>query len=633
MHLHGIDIAVIVAYLAGSVLVGYWVSHRASRDMRAYFLGGNVLPWYVLGISNASGMFDISGTMLLVYWMFVYGVKSVWIPWLWPTFNQIFLMVYMSTWLRRSKVMTGAEWIETRFGRGRGAQLAHVIVVIYAFISIVGFFTYGFKGIGKFAATFLPWQLSVNQYALVLIAITAVYVIKGGMFSVVITEVMQFCILSVASFAVGIIAMMKVRPGTLEHFVPSGWENVFFGWHLDLDWSNLVPAANARVAQDGYGLFGFFIMMLLFKGILLSAAGPAPNYDMQRVLSSKNPREASMMSGWVNVVLTFPRYFLITGLTVLALVFFSEQIRRMGTDMDFERILPLALAMFVPSGLLGVLIAGLLAAYMSNFAATVNAAPPYFVNDIYKRFINPNASAKTYVRLSYLSSFAVVVLGVLIGWYVTSVNNVVIWIVTALWGGYTASNVLKWYWWRFNGYGYFWGMVAGISSALTVPAAVARIRPLENFARAHSLNLDVSVSFGVVFLLSLLGCFLGTLLTAPEDEEVLKDFYRSVRPWGFWGPILEKVRQEDPSFRPNKDFLRDMFNILVGMIWQVALVALPIYIVTWRLRNATLTVLLIASTSLVLKYVWYDHLKELEHIDQYKGPPNAVREPHPAGKG
>jgi len=632
VQLHAIDIAVIIAYLAGSVLVGYWVSHRASRDLKAYFLGGNVLPWYVLGISNASGMFDISGTMLLVYWMFVYGVKSVWIPWLWPTFNQIFLMVYLSTWLRRSNVMTGAEWIETRFGRGRGAQLAHLIVVIYAFISIVGFFTYGFKGIGKFAATFLPWQLSVNQYALLLIAITAIYVIKGGMFSVVITEVMQFCILSVASFAVGIIAMTKVAPGTLERFTPSGWENVFFGWHLNLDWSNLVPSVNARIAQDGYGLFGFFVMMLLFKGILLSAAGPAPNYDMQRVLSCKNPREASMMSGWVNVVLTFPRYFLISGLTVLALVFFSGPIRAMGTDMDFERILPLALAMFVPSGLLGVLIAGLLAAYMSNFAATVNAAPPYFVNDIYKRFINPNASPKTYVRLSYLSSFAVVVLGILIGWYVTSVNNVVIWIVTALWGGYTASNVLKWYWWRFNGYGYFWGMVAGIFSALTVPAAIRRITPLEDFARAHSLNLEISVGFGVVFVLSLIGCFLGTLLTAPEDEEVLKDFYRRVRPWGLWGPILKKLQQEDPSFGPNKDFARDVFNIVVGMIWQIALVALPIYIVTWRLRQAALTLLIIVITSVVLKFKWYDHLKELEHINGYRGPLNAVREPHTAGK-
>ena len=106
---------------------------------------------------------------------------------------------------------------------------------------------------------------------------------------------------------------------------------------------------------------------------------------------------------------------------------------------------------------------------MSNFAATVNAAPPYFVNDIYKRYIRPDAPPRTYVRLSYLSSFAVVVIGVLIGWNVTSVNSVVVWIVSGLWGGYTASNVLKWYWWRFNGYGYFWGMVAGIASALALP--------------------------------------------------------------------------------------------------------------------------------------------------------------------
>ena len=86
--------------------------------------------------------------------MFIYGLKSVWIPWLWPVFNQIFLMVYLSTWLRRSNVMTGAEWIQTRFGTGRGAQLSHMIVVIYALVSVIGFLTYGFKGIGKFAVDF-----------------------------------------------------------------------------------------------------------------------------------------------------------------------------------------------------------------------------------------------------------------------------------------------------------------------------------------------------------------------------------------------------------------------------------------------------------------------------------------------
>ena len=614
MHLHALDVGIIVAYLLSTVLIGYWVSHRASQSMQNYFLGGNKMPWYMLGISNASGMFDISGTMLLVYWMFVYGLKSVWIPWLWPTFNQIFLMVYLSSWLRRSKVMTGAEWIQTRFGTGLGAQLSHLIVVVYAFVSIIGFFTYGFKGIGKFAAELLPFHLSPNQYALILVSITAIYVIKGGMISVVITEVVQFFILAIASFAVGIIAMIKVSPDTLRKVVPAGWDNIFFGWHLGLDWSTFLPAATAKIAADKYELFGFFVMMLLFKGILISAAGPAPNYDMQRVLSSKNPREASMMSAWVNIVLTPPRYFLIIGLTVLAAAFFGPELRAMGTNLDFETVLPMALGRFVPVGLLGFLIAGLLAAFMSNFAATVNAAPPYFVNDIYKRYINPHASPKTYVRLAYLSSFVVVVLGVLIGWYVTSVNSVVLWIVSGLWGGYTASNVLKWYWWRFNGFGYFWGMMTGIGSALVLafPGLLDKLPIVESFEARYPVNLEVTIIFPLVLGISLIGCLLGTLLTKPEEDAVLMDFYRRVRPWGFWGPVLKKVLAEDPGFERNRDFPRDMFNIVVGIVWQIALVVLPIYVVIQEFTRAAITLAVVLATAAILKFTWYDHLKVRE---------------------
>jgi Na+/proline symporter len=625
MHLHIVDIVIIVTYLLCMVLVGYWVSKRASQSIQNYFLGGNTMPWYVLGVSNASGMFDISGTMLLVSWMYVYGLKSVWIPWLWPTFNQIFQMVYLSSWLRRSNVMTGAEWMKTRFGTGRGAQLSHIVVVIYAFVSIIGFFTYGFKGIGKFAATFLPWDLSctlhlshwmihmdsANVYALILITLTSIYVIKGGLVSVVFTAVVQFCILAIASISVGIIAMIKVAPDMLHKVVPAGWDNVFFGWHIGLDWSQMLPAANAQIAQDGYGLFGFLVMMLLFKGMLISAAGPAPNYDMQLVLSSKTPREASMMSGWVNIVLTFPRYFLVIGLTVLAAVFFNEHIRSMP-HLDFETVLPMALGQFVPVGLLGFLIAGLMAAFMSNFAGTVNAAPPYFVNDIYKRFINPNASQKTYVRLSYLSSFTVIVIGVLIGWNVTSVNNVVLWIVSGLWGGYAASNILKWYWWRFNGFGYFWGMVTGIGAALALPAIVAHIPFIQNLLATYSISKEVAIIFPLVLVVSIVGCLIGTLSTEPESDEILMDFYRRVRPWGFWGPILKKVIAEDPSFKRNKDFCRDMFNIAVGIVWQVALVAIPLYIVLKEFERAAITLGVILLTSLILKFTWYNHLNERE---------------------
>jgi Na+/proline symporter len=288
----------------------------------------------------------------------------------------------------------------------------------------------------------------------------------------------------------------------------------------------------------------------------------------------------------------------------------------MGTNMDFELVLPYALGRFVPAGLLGFLIAGLLAAFMSNFAATVNAAPPYFVNDIYKRFINPHASPRTYVRLSYLSSFAVVLVGGAIGWYVASVNSVVLWIVSGLWGGYTASNVLKWYWWRFNGYGYFWGMVTGIAGSLILPSLLPQTSLVQGLLQAHPVNLGVALVFPLVFAISLVGCLAGTLLTKPEEEEVLKDFYRRVRPWGFWEPILAKVRAEDPTFERNKDFGRDMFNVVVGIIWQVSLVALPIYLVIRKFNSALVTAAIIAVTSIVLKFTWYNHLKALEAVDQ-----------------
>jgi SSS family solute:Na+ symporter len=596
VHLHLVDIAIIVTYLCASVFVGYWVSKRASRDLKSYFLGGNVMPWYVLGVSDASGMFDIAGTMWLVYIMFVYGLKSVWIPWLWPVFNQVFLMVYLSAWLRRSNAMTGAEWIKTRFGEGKGAQLSHLIVVIFALVSVVGFLSYAFKGIGKFATDFLPWHLSANEYALVLMAITTFYVVKGGMFSVVVTEVMQFCILATSSIALGLIAMTRVSPEMLRRVIPPGWDNPFFGWRLGLDWSALIPSVNDKIAQDGYSLFGIFFMMLLFKGFLVSAAGPAPNYDMQRILSTRSPREASLMNMWVNCVLIFPRYFMITGLTILALVFYSDTLRGMGGNLDFEMILPYALDRFVPAGLLGLLVAGLLAAFMSNFAATVNAAPPYIVNDIYKRFINPHASEKTYVRLSYVASLGVVIAGISVGWFVESIDTVIKWIVSALWGGYTASNVLKWYWWRFNGYGYFWGMVTGIGASLLLAA----------------LQLPALQWFPAILLLSLVGCVAGTLLTPPEDEEVLKTFYRRVRPWGFWGPVLEKVQREDPAFERNKDFWRDMLNILVGICGQTALVVVPITIVIRRFDAALIAAGVVAVVALILKFTWYDRLERRE---------------------
>ena len=602
MNIHVIDMLIIGLYVVATIAIGFWISKRASKSMQNYFLGGNQIPWYMLGLSNASGMFDISGTMWMVYLLFVYGLKSVWIPWLWPVFNQIFLMVFLSAWLRRSGVMTGAEWIKFRFGNSRGAELSHFIVVVFAILNVIGFLSYGFIGIGKFAAIFLPWQLSsdpvtnVNLYGLIITAITTLYVVKGGMFSVVFTEVLQFVIMTISCISVGIIAMMVVSPEMLDPMIPAGWRNLFFGWTLNLDWSGIMDSANQKIADDGWTLFSAFFMMMLFKGWLQSAAGPAPNYDMQRVLSTRTPREAAKMSGFVSLVLLIPRYMLITGLTVLALVFFSDELNAMGDAVDFELILPFAMREFIPVGLLGLLIAALLAAYMSTYAATVNAAPAYIVNDIYKRYINPNASQKTYVRWSYITSIVVVVIGTAFGFMVDSLNDIVQWIVAALFGGYTASNVLKWYWWRFNSYGYFWGMVGGMLAAGIVPAVFS--------------NITEIYTFPIILVISLIGCILGTYLTPPDDEETLKNFYLRVRPWGFWKPIHEKLLAEYPDLEANRNFGRDMVNVVVGIVWQTALTATGIFLVIEMYSALLACIAVVLVTSAFLKYNWYDKLED-----------------------
>jgi Na+/proline symporter len=593
MDLHFVDVAIIVVYLLMMVVVGFIAERRARGGLQDYFLGGNRMPWWVLSMSNATTMFDVSGTMWLVSLLYVYGLKSVFIPWLWPVFNQIFLMIYLSTWLRRSGALTGAEWITLRFGSDRGAEASRISVVIFALVSVIGFTGYAFVGIAKFADVFLPPVLSPGTYALIIIGVTTLYTVVGGLYSVVIADVIQFILKIVCCVAIGFIAMRQVSPEALAAVVPEGWSDITFGWTLDLDWSQLLPAAQQRITDDGFTMFGAFFLMMVFKGVLVSVAGPAPNYDMQRILAARSAKEASMMSGLVTVVLFSPRYFMVAGITVLALVLLGDRATA-GGELDVEQVLPMVIRELVPAGLKGLMIAGLLAAFMSTFSGTINAAAAYLVNDVYKRYVRPDAADRQYVRASYLASVAVVIVGCTAGYFTPSVHAATQWIVAALWGGYAAPNVLKWHWWRFNGWGYFWGMMAGIAGALSL-LEYPEIRPL--------------TAFPLLLLFSLIGSVAGSLFTKPEHESVLLDFYTRTRPWGWWGPIRDAAIRRDPSFEPNREFSRDAFNVLVGVIWQTAFVALPIYVVIQDWRPAAVALAIIVVTSTILKLTWYDRLE------------------------
>lgn len=607
MALQAFDIAIILTYLVSVLVIGLLVRKKAQQSTSAYLLGGKSIPWYMLGLSNASGMFDISGTIWLVTLMFVYGIKSAWIPWLWPVFNQIFLMVYLSSWLRKSEATTGAEWIKTRFGEGKGGRLSQLIIVCFALLSCLGFLAYGFVGLGKFVEIFIPWELVSSYvpfaiqaeyvphfYGFIFTMFAVFYSLIGGMSGIVWADIVQFLIMTVGALVIGYLGFKAVALNDL--IIPEGWMSPFFGWRLDLDWTNIIPAVNDKIESDGFSLFSIFFMMMVFKGVLVSAAGPAPNYDMQKILSTKSPEEASKMSGFVSVVLMPIRYLMIAGFAALALVHYDKlDLLTASGSIDFELILPAAIKEFAPVGLLGLLIAGLLAAFMSTFAGTLNAAQAYIINDIYLKY-RKNDNNKHLMLVTYGSGSLVVLVSIILGFFVQDVNSVLQWLVSALFGSYVVANILKWHWWRFNGEGFFWGMIAGIIPALILPLV-------------FSETLDLYY-FPILLVTSLMGCIIGTYSGPPVEESTITSFYYKVRPWGFWNPIYQKLKESNKIIEKNKNFSNDMINVGLGILAQTALVFLPMYLVFNQMSSVAVLSTILLLCTYFLKKRWWDKLKQ-----------------------
>src|SRR6478752_102410 len=219
------DLLIVAAYLITMVVIGWVLRKKARQNKVNYLLGGKSLPWYMLGLSDASDMFDISGTMWMVSLCFVYGMKSIWIPWLWPVFNQVFNMMFLSKWLRRSNANTGAEWLATRFGlKGKGVKGSHTIIVAFALIGCLGFMAYGFIGLGKFVEIFVPWNLVqpyipfhiapeyvAHFYGIIFTCFAVFYSVLGGMHSIVLGDLIKYIIMTIGCIAVAVIAVQHLH--------------------------------------------------------------------------------------------------------------------------------------------------------------------------------------------------------------------------------------------------------------------------------------------------------------------------------------------------------------------------------------------------------------------------------------
>src|SRR5512136_542889 len=230
MKLHPLDLGIIALYLAAMALIGVWVRKQATRHLDSYYLADRNIPWWMLGLSGCSSYIDVGGTMSMIGLIFYLGLKSMWATHIfWGWFIICFYMAFQAKYIRRSGVMTFAEWNETRFGSGKDAEAARLTAAIFLLVLMICNLMFISVGTGKFAEEFLP--LPRWEATLIVLAVVGVYVTLGGFFGVILTDVFQTLLIAVGAVIMVVMVFAKPAPATFLAKDP-GWFSLLPAWKM-----------------------------------------------------------------------------------------------------------------------------------------------------------------------------------------------------------------------------------------------------------------------------------------------------------------------------------------------------------------------------------------------------------------
>ncbi|MEP6848736.1 MAG: hypothetical protein ABI999_07755 [Acidobacteriota bacterium] len=589
MTLSTIDQVIVVLYLAAIMSIGFAMKRKAAKGMSSYFLGGRSLPWWALAMSGSSSYFDITGTMWIVSTFIALGLKGMWVHMLWGFPITAFYLAYMGKWIRRSDAMTGAEWMKTRFGPGKAGDIARLSYTLFAILTISALLGYSAIGMGKFGSIFLPFSPIVC--AMLILGITGLYVILGGFHGIVRVEIVQTIVLSAGAIVFAVIGYLHFDPVIFAEKIPRGWGDIL---------PSMRPESFQGLVTGGtdYSLFGALVAVWVAKGLLLCLSGPEQLYDFQRFLAAKDERDASKLGALWGLIHTV-RWSFAMAIAVMAIMGLKDVLLNEKLKADPETALPLIIGSMLPVGVVGFMLAALLSGFLATFSSTVNGGAAYLVKDVYQRYINPDADNKKLVWISYLSSTLLIVVGLIISIFGTSINTAFLWIFGTLAAGILPPNVLRWYWWRLNGQGYAAGVFGGMMLSLG-----------QVFLDTMYLDkpLPLYIGFPVIAIASTLITITVSLLTQPTDIETLRNFYRKVQPAGFWEPAKTALLDIEPAFKKQQPFWREAMNTLIAMVGITALYVSMLYLVLHRLEVGFALLATTLTTAIILYFTWYKYL-------------------------
>ncbi|MBU2903607.1 Na+:solute symporter [Arenibacter algicola] len=605
MELKSIDWVIIIAFFLISLIIGIIVSKQAGKNTSEFFLSGRKMPWWLLGISMVATTFSADTPNLVADIVRNNGVSGNWVWWSFLLTGMLTVFVYAKLW-RRSEVLTDLEFYELRYS-GKAAAFLRGFRAIYLgfFFNIVAMAGVCLAAI-KIGGVLLG--LSPIQVLLISSIVTVVYSSLGGLKGVLITDFFQFFIAMIGSVWATITIVNLPEIGGLENLISH--ENVKGKLDLLPDFSNtdlLITVFIIPIAVQWWSVW--------YPGSEPGGGG----YIAQRMLSAKNEKNAVWATLLFNIVHYAIRPWPWILIALASLILYPETndlinaLPGIDPSIVSDDISYSVMLGHLPSGLLGLVLASLIAAYMSTISTLLNWGSSYLVNDFYQRFLEPNASPKRLVSIARLSTIALMVLSATLAMFLSNALQAFN-IILQIGAGTGLLFILRWFWYRINA----WSEITAMTTSLFIALYFEIAQPhTELFELTSSVKLMIGITITTVAWVGV------TLLTKPSDEKILMKFYRLIRPGGpGWKIIQDKIRSENPNDREvleKWDFPSAILCMVIGTSMIFSTLFTIGYLIYGKLEMATLFFILDCICSVILFKLW-KRLKWTESSNNKKTP-------------
>lgn len=528
MILDQLDWAIIVAFFVVTLVIGLWVSRKAGSSTSEFFLSGRNMPWWLLGVSMVATTFSADTPNLVTDIVRQNGVSGNWVWWAFLLTGMLTVFVYAKLW-RRSKVMTDLEFYELRYS-GKEAAFLRGFRAIYlgVFFNIMIMASVSLAAI-KIGGVMLG--LTPVQTLLIASVVTVIYSSLGGLRGVIITDFIQFGIAMIGAVWAANVVLHLPKVNGLGNLLTH--ENV-------VSKLNMLPDFNSFET-----LVPVFILPLAVQWWSVWYPGAEPGgggYIAQRMLSAKSEKHAMgatllfniahyALRPWPWIIIALASLIIYPDIASLQKAFPNINPNMVKHDLAYP-----AMLVFLPAGLVGLVVASLIAAFMSTISTHLNWGSSYIVNDFYKRFVKPEASDKELVNVGRISTVVLMIFTAILALLLENALQAFN-ILLQIGAGTGLIFILRWFWWRINAYTEIVAMFFSFFLALYFQIIHVKLGfdPIPN-------HIQLLLSVG----LTTIAWLIATFATRPTDTQTLQSFYKLVTPGGpGWETIRQQIKKQD----------------------------------------------------------------------------------------